>query len=171
MQSTRTQIATFNAKKAIIFSILFVLAFTIPAFIHSQWITGPLVNAILIFAVLTVGPAEAILLGMMPSIAALSVGLLPLPMAPMIPFIMFGNAILIMLIHWLKKTNFALALFSGATLKFLLLWGSVSFIISNLVPAQLSANLSVMMSWPQLFTALAGGLIAYSIVKIFKLHD
>ena len=52
-------------------------------------------NAVLIIAAVLLSPFEAVLIGLVPSAVALSSGLLPLALAPMVPFIMIGNAILV----------------------------------------------------------------------------
>lgn len=57
-----------------------------------QWLTGPLINTILILATMTVGTAGGVLLGVLTPVLAFFQGILPL--AVMIPFIMLGNACL-----------------------------------------------------------------------------
>jgi hypothetical protein len=79
-----------------------------------------------------------------------------MPMAIMLPFIMLGNIILVSSFKLIK--NYYIALFSGGILKALLLFLTASIFINN--PIVLS-----MMSWPQLLTAISGGLLAYLIKK------
>jgi hypothetical protein len=138
----------------------------IPSFIHSQWITGPIVNATLIIATVIIGPMEAILLGLMPSTFALATGLLPLPLAPMVPFIMIGNAVLVVIFHYSRGQNFAIRLGISALLKFAFLHFSVVFIMSALLQNEIVSKLAIMMSWPQFVTAIIGGVIAYPIIKL-----
>lgn len=151
--------------KVLLFAVFLGIAIIAPAFIHIQWITGPLVNAALILATVLIGPMEAVLIGLMPSTIALVAGLLPLPLAPMVPFIMIGNAVLVAVFHYLYKRNFLIAIGVAAFLKFAFLHESVTLLMSKLLEQEIVAKLAVMMSWPQFFTAVIGGGLAYLILK------
>jgi hypothetical protein len=151
--------------KAIFFAIGLAICLVLPAFFHNQWITGPIINATLLLATVLVGPTEAVLLGLMPSTMAFLGGLLPLPLAPMLPFIMIGNAIMVMTFHTVRPKNFWGAVGLAALLKFAFMHGSVVFLLSRMMDSGLTAKLAVMMSWPQFFTAIIGGAIIYPIVK------
>ena len=52
--------------KVIIFAFFLAISIILPAFIHVQWITGPIINAALLLAAVLIGPMEAVLLGLMP---------------------------------------------------------------------------------------------------------
>ena len=158
----------FRKTKIVIFAILLSVSIILPAFIHVQWITGPIINAVLLLAAVTIGPMEAVLLGLMPSTVALSAGLLPLPLAPMVPFIMIGNAVLIVSFHYLKGQNYALRLGISALLKFAFLHYAVVLVMSRFLENPLVSKLMIMMSWPQFFTAVIGGIIIYPIIKSLK---
>ena len=160
-----TEALSLPKAKAVIFALFLAIAIIVPSFTHSQWITGPVINAILILATVIIGPMEAILLGLMPSAIALSTGLLPIALAPMVPFIMIGNAVLVVLFHYLRGQNFALRLGLSALLKFAFLHFSVVFIMSALLQNEIVSKLAIMMSWPQFVTAVIGGIIVYPIIK------
>jgi hypothetical protein len=158
--------ATYQTK-----DIAWTLAFTLAAVIfpalfahtpHNQWITGTIVNAILFLAVWRVGIANTLLVAILPSAVALMRGLLPAPMAMLIPFIIFSNIILISAFYALKK-HLLVGIVSASLAKFIFLFAITSYFIKVTSP-QL-----VMMQWPQLFTALAGGLIALSLIKLKSL--
>ena len=70
---------------------------------HNQWITGTIVNAILFLAVWRVGVVNAAFVAFLPSSIALLRGLLPAPMAILIPYIILANIILICVFYILKK--------------------------------------------------------------------
>lgn len=161
----------FKKTKVIIFAILLAISIILPAFIHIQWATGPIINATLLIATVLIGPMEAVLLGLMPSAVALSTGLLPIAMAPMVPFIMIGNAILIVFFHYLKNQNYILRLGLSALLKFAFLHFSVVLVMSGFLESPLVSKLMVMMSWPQFITAVIGGVIVYPIIKRLKIND
>ena len=165
---TQTNSISSAKAKVILFAISLGLLTIVPGFIHSQWITGSMVNAVLLISAVLIGSMEAVLLGLFPSTVALSSGLLPINLAPMVPFIMISNAILIAVFHYTYKKNIFGAIGISALLKFAFLHFSVTLIMSKLLPSQLTASLAVMMSWPQFATALIGGAVAYGILKFRK---
>jgi hypothetical protein len=150
------------------------VATVVPFYIHFQWITGALVNAILIIALFLLGIISALILCFVPSLMALAGGLLPAVLAPVVPFIMLGNTILVLIMEWfytnIKDANkgYWLGLIIGASLKFLFLFLSVNIISRLLIKKELAAAVAGMMSWPQLATALTGGLVAWGVLKKFK---
>ncbi len=167
---TKTLIQSLSSTQAriLLFAVLLTIVMIVPAFIHIQWVTGPMVNAALLIATVLIGPMEAVLLGLIPSTVALSAGLLPLPLAPMVPFIMLGNAILVAVFHYLYQKNFFAALGIAAFLKFAFLHQAVVWLMSRMLDGKIVAKLAVMMSWPQFFTALIGGVIAYGLLRGLK---
>lgn len=149
---------------------LIALALAIPALGLPQWITGPLVNALLLLTVEWVGVKQAILLGMVTPLSAALSGVLPLPLMAMIPFIALGNAVMVSVYSELRARNRWLALGVGAGLKFAVLAIAVTLLVArplSIVIAGQAQTLAMplaiveMMRWPQLLTALAGGLIAF----------
>ncbi|MBN1258772.1 iron hydrogenase [Candidatus Peregrinibacteria bacterium] len=154
--------------KALIFALFLALSILLPALIHLQWVTGPTVNAMLFIATVILGPAQAMLLGLMPGTVALSTGLLPLPLAPMVPFIMISNAILVIAFEYSYRKNALMAIALAAVCKFLFLQVAVNFILKSVVAGNLTSALATMVSWPQLITALAGGFVAYTFLKSIK---
>lgn len=152
--------------RKIVLSILFLSIISIfPLYIHNQWVTGPLVNAIIILTCLYIGSMEAIMFGLIPSTIALSSGLLPSPLAPMVPFIMISNALFVAIFYYLKKFNYFSALIISAIIKSAFLFGVVNILMNQFLNEKFITELSIMMSWPQLITALVGGIIAYIITK------
>ncbi|MCX6795333.1 MAG: iron hydrogenase [Candidatus Falkowbacteria bacterium] len=150
--------------------VLITLISALPFFIHSQWITGPIINAVLIVTLFIGGLRPAIIASLIPSLMALQGGLLPVVLAPAIPFIMISNVILVLVIDFFcrdksKITNYWYGLVVGASLKFVFLYFSVDLINKLLLNKNLSPIISQMMSWPQLITALLGGTMAYLIIK------
>jgi hypothetical protein len=134
-------------------------------FVHSQPITGSLVNAILFIATTFLGIETAIMIGLIPSVIALSFGLLPVILAPMVPFIMISNALLVIIFGLFQKRNYWLAVISASLIKFIFLFSTSSVVIGLLIKKEIAAKVAAMMSWPQLFTALSGGIIAWLIIK------
>jgi len=161
--ATTFPIATYQVKD-LAWTIGFVVAAIIfPALLahtpQNQWVTGTIVNAILFLAVWRVGLVNAALVAALPSSIALMRGLLPALMAVLIPYIIISNIILIAAFYLLKKYPLA-GIISASIAKFLFLFAVTTYFI------KIAGPLIVMMHWPQLFTALAGGLIAVGIIKI-----
>ena len=158
-------------KKLIISLTRFValvgVAVIVPLF-HQQVITGPIVNATLFLAVIFLGIRMAMFVGLIPSVIAFSAGLLPFGLAPMVPFIMISNVVLILVFSLLKDKNYWLAVFSASFLKFLFLSGTSSIVIKLLLQKKLAPAVATMMSYPQLLTALAGGVLAYLFLRFYK---
>jgi len=135
---------------------------------HSQIITGPIVNATLFLTVILLGTESAIMVGLVPSLIALSAGLLPPVLAPIVPFIMMGNTILILVFSYLRKGNFWAGIISASILKFLFLHYTIAVVINLLLKKEVASKVALMMSWPQLLTALVGGILAYLFLKSVK---
>lgn len=167
-QKIKTQLLAFPKEKIFSFTLMAFFIAIVPAFVHNQWLTGPFVNALLILTCVLVGPMEAMLLGLIPSTVALSNGLLPLPLAPILPFIMFSNAIFVVVFHYLNKKSFSLGVVFGAFFKFIFLFSFATFLAQNLFADTLLPKVFGMMSWPQFTTALIGGVFAYVVLQVFK---
>jgi len=162
--NTQAENLTIIRTRVIEFVLLLGIATAAPV-LHNQFIVGPIVNATLLVAVALLGMQDALLIGLIPSSIALAVGLLPPVLAPMIPFIIVGNAILVVTFGYLRQRNYWVGLVSGSILKFAFLFGTSSIIISLLLNQNLASSVAVMMSWPQLVTALASGIIAYGVLR------
>lgn len=168
MQEVKAQVIKKEKVFALTTFVVLVGVATLAPLIKQQAITGSIVNATLLISTVLLGIPGAILVGLFPSLIALSVGLLPPVLAPMIPFIMAGNAILVVTFGYLRKKNYWLGIISASILKFLFLFGT-SFIVVNLIlKKEIASKVAQMMSWPQLATALAGGFIAYLFLKSIK---
>lgn len=170
MENTKVQTLVRVDWKTITWFVgLMGIAIVLPRFIHNQFVTGPIVNATLFLAAYYLGSGPAMLVGLVPSVTALSTGLLPLPLAPMVPFIMISNAILIVTFNSLKKINFASAAVVASLTKYLFLYLTSIIVIKALLPNNLAIKaMGVMMAWPQLVTAILGAVIAFGIIKLNK---
>jgi hypothetical protein len=163
MNATKT--LTISKTGVAVFLILLAAASLAP-YTKNQYITGTIVNGTLLITVATLGIRAGLLIGIIPSTIAFVTGLLPTALAPMIPFVILGNAVLMLVFDYLRKTNFWLGAVSGAVLKFGLLIGSI-FIVNHLIMNKnVTANATFMMSWPQLVTALAGSAAAFGVLYL-----
>ena len=163
--SSQSQVLSSSWSQSLSYLSLLFLSIFLPSLINQQAITGPLINAILLIAAVQLGLSSAITIGLIPSVVALSRGLLPLALAPVVPFIMLSNALYVILFAQFKNTSFSLAVLLAAVSKFVLLYAVSQGLLASLLPQQFLSSASQMMSWPQLITALVGGLIAYLFLK------
>lgn len=131
-----------------------------------QMVTGPAVNAMLLLSGTYVGGLGAVIIGMLTPLIAFVRGILAPPLAPMIPFIMLGNAILVIVYVTSRGKlgkGFAgsgIGLVVGAIAKFLVLSSAVRFIVS--VPPPVAKAMQI----PQLYTAILGGVVAIIVEKV-----
>ncbi len=137
-----------------------------------QYVTGPLVNALLLLTLEWCGLGQAMLVGMITPVGAALRGILPLPLWVMMPFIAVGNAAFVGVFHLLRKRSRVVALAAAAVVKFAWLYAAVTVLL--VWPLQVSVGGRVatvaipqavvnMMRWPQLGTALAGGILAFGV--------
>lgn len=135
------------------------LIFFIPAFVHQQFLVGPIVNALLILALFHLGKSQAFFLALIPSTVALSRGLLPMTLAPMVPFIMISNC-LYLEVFARSRTNGFLTVFVASFVKTVFLFIISKLLMEKFLVAAMASKITIMMSWPQFATALLGGILA-----------
>ena len=149
------------------------VCFFVPFFIgHPQWIVGIVVNASLVLAALNLRSYKLLPVIILPSLAVLSRGLIFGPftifLVYMIPFIWIGNFILVFAIKKLalnKKINKFVSLGIGAIAKALFLFIiTFSLVKIGFLPAVFLTAMGIM----QLYTAIAGGLLALGVHRIKK---
>ncbi|HQD40547.1 MAG: ECF transporter S component [Firmicutes bacterium] len=144
-------------------AILLALTIAVQMFGWPQPVTGPLVNAMLLLACIFAGPSSGAVIGLATPLLAYARGILAPPLAPMIPAIMLSNAVFVLLFWFVKKMNSRwgefLGLLAAAVVKFLILAAAVKLV------AQLPPQVARAMQWPQLVTAIAGGLIAIAVSR------
>jgi hypothetical protein len=138
---------------------LLALAAIVPSLGLPQQVTGPVVNALLFLSVGWVGASNAMLVGGVPSMIGIAQGTLPLPLVAMVPYIVAGNAVLVGAFALLRRWGYAPAAVVAAVLKLALLYCAVTYVV------RLPQPVATMMQLPQLYTALAGAIIAYGVER------
>jgi len=160
-------------RTAVLIALLVVLqAATIP--LGNNFVTGSVVNLMLIISVMTCGIATGL------TVAAISPVMPTLlgfgPTWPLIPFIAAGNIVLVLIWHYLGNRNFRIkyaayvaALVLGAIAKFLVLYfGVVQIAIPFILGLPAQSVLSYLFSFPQLITASIGGICAIALLPTLK---
>ncbi|HOQ00910.1 MAG TPA: ECF transporter S component [Acetivibrio clariflavus] len=136
----------------------------IPLGPNSMYIVGPLVNACLLISTGLVGIYSGTVISILTPFGAILTGAtMPLPLAP---FVALGNFALVLLFYVFRKKK-VIGLITGAIAKFLVIYGSLLTIIPyfKILPSQQASNLaSKAFGWPQLITALIGGIIALPVI-------
>ena len=144
----------FSVKNLTRTALLLALTLAIQGFRLPPFMTGPLVNFMLILSTIIVGTAGGIIIGSISPWIALMVGILPAPLAPAVPFIMLGNAVYCLLFGLLHDGRRWLGVGAASLAKFLLIAGAVQFVLS--LPTPVTQLLMI----PQLINALVGGAAA-----------
>ncbi len=155
-----------NIRLIIYSTFVFFLPFMLG---HPQFLVGTLVNSALILSAVYLKNYKLLPIIMLPSLGVLSKGLIFGPFTVfliyMIPFIWIGNAILVFshkLFYVKNKINYFFSLAISAALKTAFLFtAAFVFVKFSVLPALFLTTMGMM----QLYTAIAGGVIAYSIVK------
>lgn len=130
---------------------------------YNNFIVGPVVNAVLIIATAVAGLWSGVAIAVIaPLVSAFTnkAAIAPLILA-FSPFIIVGNIIIAAAFQLLKKKSGIIAVITGAVAKFAFLFAAIS-IFTSLVKMKppVAATLTNLFSWPQLVTALIGGVIA-----------
>ena len=142
-----------------------------------QFVTGSLVNLILIVSVMTCGLSSGITVAVISPVFAKLLNIGP-AFWTLVPFILIGNIVLVLI--WsavgginVKNEHIAriTALVTAAVCKFAVLYIGVVKIAIPLfmhLNGKQAAAISTMFSFPQLITALIGGILAAIILPLLK---
>jgi hypothetical protein len=148
----------------------------------SQLFTGSLVNLVLIVGAGSVGFSGAAVAAVLSPVLAVLFGQMKFPV--MIPVVIIGNVIIVA-ITWAffikdkklsKSAGFGLDLAGvavGAVAKTAFLWGATVWLIAPVFfvgNAAVSKNLSLMFSFPQLITAMIGGILALLVLPAIRAY-
>lgn len=159
------------------FALALAAALAIPNMGLPQYVTGPLVNALLLLTLEWCGLGQAMAVGMLTPVSAALRGVLPLPLWVMMPFIAVGNAAFVGVFSLLRRRSPGLALVAAAVVKFAWLYAAVTALVvwplhvavgGNVAAVAIPQAMVAMMRWPQLGTALAGGLLAFGAQGILR---
>lgn len=168
---------TWVAEAGLLIALLVVvqlLTFVVPKSVPlvSQLFTGTLVNLVLIVGAASVGFSATAIAAVLSPVLAILFGQLLFPQVA--PVVAVGNLVIVAVI-WVffkpgankpKGSGLVLNIAGiavGAVAKTAVLWAAVSWLIIPLFfvgNPKVGKNLALMFSWPQLITALIGGIIA-----------
>ena len=157
-----------------IFTALLLVGQFATAPLGNQFVTGSVVNMVLIVSVLACGAAAGITVAVVSPVCAILLGLGPAAAFPLLlSFIMAGNIVLVLAWHALGKVSHRYRIMYYATpaiaalAKFLALYTGVVLVavpyVLGLAEGQ-GAVVSLMFSYPQLITAAIGGALALAVM-------
>lgn len=132
----------------------------------SMFVVGALVNACLVVAVLTVSWRAGVLVACVTPFFAWLEGMLPLP--PFIFPVALGNTVYVLLFYILMrwKSYGYYSVFAATMVKTLVLYGTFYGLFSFVAyPDAVRHMILFAMSWPQLWTGFAGGLLGIYLSK------
>jgi len=136
----------------------------------NQYITGSVVNMMLILSVMTCKLPTSLTVAATTPVMATLLGVGPL--WPLVPFIAAGNMVLVTAWHFIgnmklpvKYVSYVIALVVAAAAKFAVLYfGVVKIAIPHILGLPDGNILSIMFSFPQLITASIGGACALALL-------
>lgn len=137
-----------------------------------QLLTGSCVNAVLAIAVLFAGVWSGVTVAVISPFFAFLLGIGP-QLLPIVPAIAVGNLVYVLLLHFLYGKQLwrqGSSLLLAATGKFLALYLLVVQLLCRILPLaeKQVTTFTAMFSWPQLVTALIGGVIALLMLPILR---
>ncbi|MCR4440798.1 MAG: ECF transporter S component [Peptococcaceae bacterium] len=143
-------------------ALILALAIAVQSVRMPQFVTGPVVNALLFLAASLIGPVSAALIGLCTPVIAFAFGIMPL--APAVPVIILGNVTLALVFGYLPKNPY-LGMIAAAVAKYGVMTLGVYYLLPLLLKINLPPKIVDMLTTPQLFTALGGGVLALVLLK------
>ncbi|HET8560491.1 MAG TPA: hypothetical protein VFL69_08250 [Marmoricola sp.] len=167
MEAIRTISIRRAAAASSTFAVLLGASVLAPMLGLPQLLTGTIVNAALLIATVVLGPRAAVSVGILPSLFAVMSGQLPTPLAPLVPFIMIGNALLVVVFWAARRRGYWVGAATAAVVKSCWLLATAHLLVAttDLLPAPVVPLALTMMGWSQLATALAGGAVAFAVLR------
>ena len=163
---------------AIMLAFLIGVQFVTRSF--GQFVTGTLVNLILLITVFTVGLGGGLVVAVASNFLAFLAGIGP-ALLPVVPFVAAANAILVSVAYLVRKhiaekgvknkLLTASGLIGAGAAKTAFLWVGLVLIALPLIPGIKEpqiAMLSAAFTWPQLVTSLAGGALTMLIMPLLQ---
>lgn len=148
-------------------AMLLAVAVAVQAMHMPQLLTGSLVNAILILAVIFTGLSGGLIIGAITPWMAFMLSILPPALAPLLPVIMLANMTLAALFFLVRKSNDFVAAVVASLAKYLVFFLAVNYLL-QLLGVNLPPKLVVAFGITQLFTALIGSVCAVLIGRVLR---
>ncbi len=133
---------------------------------NSNFIVGPLVNMCLLAAVMNAGLTGGLTIAILSPFTSLINNNAPVAAALLTfaPVIAIANIIFILAFYFLYNKNKYVGLGIAAFLKFGFLFLAIRVFLNIFSFSKFTARLLELFSWPQLITALIGGIVAIPVI-------
>lgn len=186
MNRKKTKVTVWVAETALLLALLIVvqlLTFIVPKGfpLVSQFCTGTLVNLVLIVGAGSIGLSGTAVAAVASPLLAYAFGQMTFPQ--MLPVVAVGNLIIVVATWFFFRPSAdaeapslcrsVLGVVVGAAVKSVFLWGmTVWFILPMFFAgkAKVAEKLSMMFSWPQAVTAVAGGILALLVLPAIRTY-
>lgn len=165
--STKTQ---FITRTALLLALVIVVQMAGRFIPNSNFVVGPLVNACLLVSTALTGVWSGIIIAVVSPLSSLINNHAPVAAAllPFSPFIAVGNAVYVLSYYLLRKKSPLAGIGVGSVLKFAFLYFAIRLFLQIFEFPKFAKVLSLLFGWPQLITALLGGIIALAVIKALK---
>ena len=171
--SSSLPIGLSSKLEALTFTAVSLLSFVVPFSLgHPQWLVGTIVNACLFLSAIFLPKKFLPPLIILPSLGVLVRGLVFGPLTVFLiyflPFIWLSNLVLILVFKRFYNLKYFPSVFFAATIKFLLLLTAANIYFGlHLVPKLFLQTMGI----GQFLTALAGGMVSWSLFKIYEQYN
>jgi len=137
---------------------------------NSSFVVGPLVNACLLISTALAGVWSGIIISVVSPFASLINNHAPVAAAllPFAPFVAIGNSIYVLSYYLLRKKSAVAGIGVGSVLKFAFLYSAIGIFLQIFDFPKFAKVLTTLFGWPQLITALLGGILALAVIKALK---
>lgn len=178
---------TWVAEAGLLLALLVVvqlLSYAVPKSVPlvSQLLTGSLVNLVLIVGAGSVGFSGTAIAAILSPVLALLFGQMVFPQ--MVPVVAIGNLVIVAVVWAFFRSDGKLSKGSvfgfhiagiaiGAVAKTVFLWAATSLLIVPIFfagKAAIGQKLGMMFSWPQLVTAIIGGILALLVLSPIRTY-
>ncbi|NGX28930.1 MAG: hypothetical protein K940chlam1_01119 [Candidatus Anoxychlamydiales bacterium] len=157
--------------KTFFLGIFLALAICTPLFLKNKFVISTIINFILLLSVASIGMSRSIIVCIVPSIVAISVGMLPSMLLPFIPLIMLSNILLVVIFNAFQKYSHFFALFLAALIKCSFLY-SLGWGAKNLFPnSSYLKPIVVIVNTHQIIGAFSAAAIVFVIITLLKLKS
>lgn len=157
-------------RTAVLLAVVVVVQFVGRSIPNNNFIVGPLVNMCLLVAIITTGITGGLTIAILSPLTSLINNNSPIAAAllPFAPVIALANIAFILTFYFLYNKNKYAGLVAAAVLKFGLLFLGIRLFLNLFDFPKFTEKLFSLFSWPQLVTAIIGGLIAIPILYTLK---
>ena len=160
----------FITRTALLLALVIVFQMVGRSIPNNNFIVGPLVNACLLISTALAGVWSGIIISFLAPFTSLINNHAPVAAAllPFAPFVGAGNAIYVISFYLLRKKSPIAGIGIGSILKFGFLYGAITLFLRILSFPKFAKALLLLFGWPQLITALIGGVVALIVIVAVK---